>query len=93
MKKIITLFLMLAICSVSFADNALMNYFRKWVDETRVELAIGKLILGTTNDELKQNMAAYHTQQSKSLANTFIPTGEGGEEGPIYRKEKLLPVK
>ena len=59
----------------------------------QADVEVSELILGTTNDELKQNMAAYHTQQSKSLANTFIPTGEGGEEGPIYRKEKLLPVK
>ena len=28
------------------------------------DVEVSELILGTTNDELKQNMAAYHTQQA-----------------------------
>ena len=30
----------------------------------RADVEVSELILGTTNDELKQNMAAYHTQQA-----------------------------
>ena len=39
------------------------------VDNNLIELAkadvgVSELILGTTNDELKQNVAAYHTEQA-----------------------------
>ena len=30
----------------------------------QADVEVSELILGTTNDELKQNMAAYHTQQA-----------------------------
>ena len=42
---------LLMFCNAVYADNMLVNYFKKWVDETRIENAIGKLLLDQfTND-------------------------------------------
>lgn len=89
MKKIITLFLMLAICSVSFADNALMNYFRKWVDETRVELAIGKLILEHFSQELSKE---YSIREDPELSKRFAAFVEksGGKKGTMELKVLVI---
>ena len=34
------------------------------IDLAKADLLVSNLILGTTNDELTQNLAAYHTQQA-----------------------------
>lgn len=83
MKRIIIFILMLASASVVFADNPLTSYFKKWVDETRVEISIGKLILEqfskvipannriTENKELTNKLAAF---VAKTGIKTVIET-------------------
>lgn len=34
------------------------------IELAKADVEVSELILGTTNDELKQNLAAYHTQQA-----------------------------
>lgn len=52
------------------------------------DLQLSELILGTTNDEIMQNMAAYHTQQAieKILKNMIIQArGYGNNNHDIDR--------
>lgn len=69
MKKIITLFIMLMFCNISFADNLVMNYFKKWVDETKVEKAIGKLLLDQFTSDLQ---VTYKISENQELTKSFI---------------------
>ena len=41
-----------------------MDVKSKLLSLAQADVEVSELILGTTNDELKQNMAAYHTQQA-----------------------------
>ena len=41
-----------------------MELERGLLELATADVEISKLIISTTNDELKQNMAAYHTQQA-----------------------------
>ena len=40
------------------------------LEMANADVEVSELILGTTNDELKQNLAAYHTQQAIEKAIT-----------------------
>ena len=89
MKKIIVLFFMLTVCSVTFADNALMNYFRQWVDETRVEIAIGNLILNHFSQEISKE---YSIQENQELSKRFAAFAEksGAKSGTMDFKVLVI---
>ncbi len=68
MKKVTLLFAMLMICNIVFADNPVMNYLKKWVDETRIETAIGKLLI---NQFCKDLSKEYPLKEDPILTQKF----------------------
>ena len=52
-----------------FADNLVTNYFKKWIDETNAEKAIGKLLLDQFISDLSSQ---YVIKEDKDLTKSFI---------------------
>lgn len=69
MKKTILLLTMLLFCNSVFADNLVMNYFKKWVDETKVEKTIGTLLLNQFTEDLK---GKYTLREDKTLSEKLV---------------------
>ncbi len=57
------------ICSSVMADNAVMNYLKKWVDETRVEKAIGNLLYEQFASDIPKE---FSIEEDKALTAKFI---------------------
>ena len=69
MKRLLVLLTMLLFCNSVFADNLLVNYFKKWVDETRIENAIGKLLLEQFTKDLSTD---YQMKEDNALSQKFL---------------------
>lgn len=72
MNKILTI-IMVLICGTAFADNAFVSYISKWVDETRVEIAIGKLLSTRFMDDVSKE---YKITEEKSYTQSFASYAE-----------------
>lgn len=68
MRKILVLIIMLMNCTVVLADNAFVSYFKRWIDETRVELAIGNLLLNQFTQDLPKE---YNFHEDEILSGKF----------------------
>ena len=95
MKRIILLLAMLSLCNSVFADNLLVNYLKKWVDETRIENAIGKLLLDQFESDLPSE---FPMKESKELTQKFLSflekTGlknNGGMNSKVFIIESSIP--
>lgn len=88
MKKILIV-IMLLVCETAFANNALLNYFSRWVDETRVETAIGKLLLSQFMKDVSKD---FNIHQNKELSERFAAYVEksGGKPGGIEFKVMVI---
>ena len=69
MKKIILMLTLLMFCNAVYADNMLVNYFKKWVDETRIENAIGKLLLDQFTNDLHSE---FQIKEDDKLTQSFV---------------------
>lgn len=89
MKKILILIIMLMVCSSVLADNAFVNYFKKWIDETRVELAIGNLLLNQFTQDLSKE---YNFHEDKLLSEKFAAFVEkcGAKTGGVKFKVMVI---
>ena len=95
MKKLILLLSMMFVCSTLFADNMLVNYFKKWVDETRIENAIGKLLLDQFTNDLNPE---FQIKEDNKLTQKFIGFLEkcgiknnGGYNSKVFVIESSIP--
>ena len=95
MKKIAFLFAMVMVCNVVLADNPVMNYLKKWVDETRIEKAIGKVLVEQFIKDLPKE---YSIKEDLKLSNKFIGFLEkcgvknnGGLEPKVMVIESSIP--
>ena len=95
MKKVILLLTMLFVCSSVFADNLLVNYFKKWVDETRIENAIGKLLLDQFTNDLNSE---FQIKEDNKLTQKFLGCLEkcgiknnGGMNSKVMVIESSIP--
>ena len=95
MKKITLLIMMILVCNIAFADNPVLNYFKKWVDETRIENAIGKLLLDQFVGDLSPE---YSVKEDKALTQKFMGFLEkcgiknnGGMEIKVMVIESSIP--
>lgn len=68
MKKLIVLAMMLTMTTTLFADNMVLNYFKKWVDETKVESAISDMILTRFISDLPKE---YSVSEDSVLSANF----------------------
>ena len=95
MKKLILLLSMMFVCSTLFADNLLVNYFKKWVDETRIENAIGKLLLDQFTNDLHSE---FQIKEDNKLTQRFLTFLEkcglknnGGMNAKVLVIESSIP--
>lgn len=72
MKKLVLLFTMIMLCNVVLADNLVMNYLKKWVDETRIEKAIGKVLLEEFVKVLPKEFSIKEDHKLSQKFNTFF---------------------
>lgn len=69
MKKIFILLFMTFLCNTLFADNLVLNYFKKWVDETRVEKSIGNLLFNQFTKDLSSKI---DIKENNNYSKSFI---------------------
>ncbi len=69
MKKIVILMIMLFVCNIVLADNPLTNYLKKWIDETRIEKAIGDILLEQFISDLTNE---FPIKEDSNLTSKFI---------------------
>lgn len=95
MKKLILLLSMMFVCSTLFADNLLVNYFKKWVDETRIENAIGKLLLDQFTNDLHSEFQIKEdnklTQRFLTFLEKFGLKNNGGMNTKVFVIESSIP--
>ena len=95
MKKVILMLTLLFVCNNLFADNMLVNYFKKWVDETRIENAIGKLLLDQFTNDLHSE---FQIKEDNKLTQRFLTFLEkcglknnGGMNAKVLVIESSIP--
>ena len=91
--KITILLLILTFTSVScFAKNPIIKYFARWLDETRAEMAVGKLMLDLFKTELEGSVKITTNENlSKRVKEIAAQTGKPDIQCEVYLIESSIP--